>query len=220
MQRIIPKKTTDTVKKLKIFLSATFTIDISVGNMNLRAVYETNNADGSRKYIPWQLDDDDEIVGLHDCVENNKLLIWVSKKINRNLWHWLENRWEQEIQGKDNRRAAAELEEGEMIEEAARVIEWEWLKFVRRKSEDIDDVFNFTENVWKNQDEKEKCTVEYGTSTHFSTTVRQIEGRKRLFERFRMNIYLRYWDETDELRYGRWYRFNELFLEGYNPRSV
>jgi hypothetical protein len=162
---------------LKFFLSATFTIDISVGNMNLRAVYETNNADGSRKYIPWQLDDDDEIVGVHDCVENDKLLIWVSKKINRNLWHWLENIWEQE-----NHRDA-ELEKGEMIEDAARVIKWEWLKFVKCKSEDVDDVFNFTENVWKNQGEKEKFTVEYGTSTHFSTTVRQIEGCKRLFER-------------------------------------
>jgi hypothetical protein len=74
---------------LKIFISASFTIDIAVDNMNLRrAVYETNNADGSRKYIPWQLE----------------------------------------------------------------------------------------------------VMVEYGDSTSFSTTVRQIEGHKRLFERLRLDI--------------------------------
>jgi hypothetical protein len=109
------------------------------------------------------------------------LLIWVSKKINRNLWHWLENSWEQENKGKDNSRDA-ELERGEMIEDAARVIKWEWLQFVRCKLDDIDNVFNFTEKVWKNQGEKERFMVEYGTSTSFSTTVCQIEGRKRLFE--------------------------------------
>jgi hypothetical protein len=62
--------------------------------------------------------------------------------------------------------------------------------------------------------------VEYGTSTSFSITIRQIEGHKRLFERLQMDISYRTFDESDELRYERWYRLNEIFFEGYNPRSV
>jgi hypothetical protein len=71
-------------------------------------------------------------------------------------WHWLENRWGREDKGKDSRRDA-EVEKEEMIEDADHVIKWEWLLFVRHnKSEDIDNVFNFMENIWKSQGEKEK----------------------------------------------------------------
>jgi hypothetical protein len=110
----------DTVETLKFFISACFTVDIAVSNIKLRIVKETFA--GSEAYRPWELNDDNEILGLHQAVRDNKLWIWVSKKVDMKMWHVLEYKVENSI-------TIEKLEHERILIETIKEVEDKWLMF-------------------------------------------------------------------------------------------
>jgi hypothetical protein len=70
----------DTVRTLKIVLSACFMVDVAADNIELRVLQE--NILGSGYHFPVTLIEDDAVLGLHPAVKENMVWIWVSKKVD------------------------------------------------------------------------------------------------------------------------------------------
>jgi hypothetical protein len=140
------RRDVDTVETLKIFISACFIVDVAVSNIKLRIVEETFA--GSEEYRPWELNDDNAILGLHQAVKDNKLWIWVSKKVDMKMWHVLEYKV-------DNSITIEKLEHERILIEAIKEVEDKWLMFVSQNLEKIKSVLEFTLWVWYAEGERE-----------------------------------------------------------------
>jgi hypothetical protein len=210
--QIYLRRDKDTVRSLKIFISACFTVDIAVDNLKLRIVEETPA--GSGKYVPHELNDDNTILGLHSAVKQNEVWIWVSKKIDMRMWHVLEYKI-------DHSETTEELKNNNIImEKTMLLVEDKWLIFVKDHLDIINDIFEFDLLVWLEGGGKEKYMNEERTYIN-KTIVEQLEQRQDRFERLRINIIRRrVCDETPAIRSEREELLNELYFNGNDPRSV
>lgn len=200
----------DTVETLKILISACFTIDVAVSNLRLRILEET----GSRSYRPWELDDDNAVLGVHHAVRNNKLWVWMSKKVDMEMWKVLEYKV-------DNSVAIEKSENRKILEDAMEEVEDMWLFFVSRNLEKIQSILEFTLWVWYTEGEKEKFCERRELSSGDRTVVDLLEHRSERFDRLRNYVVQRrVIDETELMRLTRKERLHELYYNGNDPRSI
>jgi len=210
--KIYLRRDKDTVRTLKILLSACFTVDIAIENIKLSILKET--IPGSNNYLPCTLEDDDTVVGLHHAVQNNRAWIVYSKKRDMEMWSVL-----------DHKIAYSESEEERLfneniMEDALMVVEDKWLVFVSQYLEIIYEVLDYTLSVWFEGGEKEKLLMRGDSATNIDT-IKPLEERRNRFDRLQMAIMnRRVVDETPMIRYEREDRLHELFYNGNDPRSV
>jgi hypothetical protein len=88
--KIYLQRDMDTVRTLKILLSACFTVEIAIENIKLSILKET--IPGSNNYLPCTLEDDDTVVRLHHAVKDNRVWIWYSKKMDMQMWSILDHK--------------------------------------------------------------------------------------------------------------------------------
>jgi hypothetical protein len=210
--KIYLRRDKDTVRTLKILLSACFTVDIAIENIKLSILKET--IPGSNNYLPCTLEDDDTVVGLHHAVKNNRAWIVYSKKWDMEMWSVL-----------DHKIAYSESKEERLfneniMEDALMVVEDKWLVYVSQKLEIINDVLGYTLSVWLEGGEKEKHLMGGDLMTNIGI-IKQLEERRTRFDRLRMDIIKqRVVDETPMMRCEREDCLHELYYNGNDPRSV
>jgi hypothetical protein len=206
------RRDVDTVETLKIFISACFIVDVAVSNIKLRIVEETFA--GSKAYRPWELNDDNTILGLHQAVKDNKLWIWVSKKVDMRMWHVLEYKV-------DNSITIEKLEHERILSEAIAEVEDKWLMFVSQNLEKIKSVLEFTLWVWWTEGEREAMFKRGKLSRDDKKIIEQLEERSVRFDRLRNYVLQRrVLDETESMRLSRKECLHELYYNGNDPRSV
>jgi hypothetical protein len=187
-------------------------VDIAIENIKLSILKET--IPGSNNYLPWTLEDDDTVVGLHHAVKNNRAWIVYSKKRDMEMWSVL-----------DHKIAYSESEEERLfneniMEDALMVVEDKWLVFVSQYLEIIYEVLDYTLSVWFEGGEKEKLLMRGDSATNIDT-IKPLEERHNRFDRLQMAIMnRRVVDETPMMRCEREDRLHELFYNGNDPRSV
>jgi hypothetical protein len=153
-----------------------FTVDIAVDNIKLRIVEETPA--GSGKYVSYELEENNTILGLHHSVKQNEVWIWVSKKVDMKMWHVLEYKI-------DHSETTQELKKNNIImEKTMLLVEDKWLTFVSENLEIINDIFEFDLLVWMKGGEKEKYKLVFGRATENAWT-RSAESSNHQIRHFR-----------------------------------
>jgi hypothetical protein len=203
----------DTVRTLKIVLSACFMVDVAADNIELRVLQE--NIPGSGYHFPVTLIEDDAVLGLHPAVKENMVWIWVSKKVDYDMWNFLEHKIDRSISRKER------LDHEEIMIDTMLLVEDNWLKFVLRNFEVITDILEYTLTVWLEGGEKEKfMQKEYESSTK-DEIAQMLEMRKSRFEHLRMTVIQRQvLFETETNISDRENRLHELYFNGNDPRSI
>jgi Zn-finger protein len=210
--KIYLRRDRDTVRTLKILLSACFTVDIAIENIHLRILKET--IAGSNNYFPCTLEDDNTVLGLHHAVKDNRVWIWYSKKRDMQMWSVLDHKIAYSKSKEET------LFNENIMEDTMKVVEDKWLIFVSQNLEIIYEVLDYTLLVWFEGGEKEKLLMR-GDSTTNINTIEQLEERRTRFDRLQMAIMKRrVLDETPMMRYEREDRLHELYYNGNDPRSV
>jgi hypothetical protein len=82
-------------------------------------------------YSTFDLDDNDAVLGLHPAVEQNRVSIKLSKKVNMQMWRLLEHKID-ESKSKEERQFHDQI-----LDDAMRFVDDNWFIFVHNNKEII-----------------------------------------------------------------------------------
>jgi hypothetical protein len=199
----LPKPTAD-VGMVKIVLSACFAVDVDADNLRLRMRLPTQliSQNGRKKYKYITLNDNNQKLVEHPYCVDRKIHIFVSKNRNSGVWD------------------AYLPEEADDYDDARKMLEDEWLEFVKRHWTTIDNVLQYNERIWHVGGEKIKFLEKYHCETFCDKVVTQIEGRRQRLHDLRLRIMKRQSEETEAIRSERYDRMNGKFFYGQTPRTA
>jgi hypothetical protein len=166
------------VGELKTFLSACFAIDIAPWNMKLRICRQLHVTENGKKIFEHvEINDPEEILGYHRCVGKSKmLLIWVSKKDDRDMWHLFHDATEC---GKLKMKV---LMDDNDYEDAEKLLMDSWYDFVCAEMKTINTYLDYNEQVWYECGEKEKFMQLYQNKPFYKASVEHVEERQEKFD--------------------------------------
>jgi MoxR-like ATPase len=188
-------------------------VDVAADNIQLRILQE--NIPGLGYHFPVHLVDDDAVLGLHPAVKDNMVWIWVSKKVDYDMWNFLEHIIDRSSTRKER------LDNEDIMIDTMLAVEYNWLNFVSTNLEVITDVLDYTLAVWLEGGQKENFMRQEYESDTKNDIAQKLEMRKLQFESLRMTvIQRRVHFETETNISNRENRLHELYFNGNDPRSI
>jgi hypothetical protein len=209
------RKDHDTVRDLKIFISAYCAIDIAVENMVLTMTKKEtkDHNDGSRKNISIKLSNDNQIVGLNEFVENGQLIIWVSKNCDMNLWDY----WRYKVQNSEDEEER--MMNKKSFDDTRMIVEDEWVDFVRMNLTTINGMFQNIEHCCRLMEERNERSRTFRCA---QTKVEHIAQCRRRYENLLCKVLRRRSNETIAVGLERKAGLNRAYFQDFNlnPRVL